>query len=105
MLYRHHLVQRIHPSTCAPPPIVIPQLSKSLISNHKPKNLFCTRFLLLNLDDNEDLQRMVATIDIQIIVEHYVEASLIDDVFSPDSIITQYREIRGLSISARRAFE
>jgi len=39
---------------------------------------------------------MVSIIDAQFIVERHIEAALVDDGYSPNSIIARYPEIRGL---------
>jgi hypothetical protein len=79
----------------APQPVVIPELAQPLISDETRSYVLYNRYLVLNLGGTDDLGRMVSTIDAQIIVERYVEAALVDDGFSPDSLITRYREIRG----------
>lgn len=39
---------------------------------------------------------MVSILDSQFIVERHIEAALVDDGFSPDSIMANHRELRGL---------
>lgn len=39
---------------------------------------------------------MVSILDSQMIVERAVEAALVEDGYTPDSILLKYREIRGI---------
>lgn len=79
-----------------PQPVVIPQLAQPLISDETRRSLLYNRYLLLNLGRNEDLGRMVSIIDSQVIVERCVEAALVEDGFTPHSILSKYRDIRGI---------
>lgn len=78
------------------PPVVIPQLAEPLIPDDTRRNLLYTRYLSLNLGGDEDLGRMVSIIDAQFLVERSVEAALVEDGFTPDSILRRYTPIRGI---------
>jgi hypothetical protein len=80
----------------APIPVVIPELPQPLLSEEYRRNSLYNRYLVLNFGRNDDLRRMVSTIDAQMIVERSVEAALVDDGFHPGSIVGRYRDIRGL---------
>jgi hypothetical protein len=79
----------------APIPVVIPQLPQPLLSDEARSSILYNRYLVLNWGGNDDLRRMVSTINAQLIVERYVEAALVDDGFHPQAILEQYRDIRG----------
>lgn len=80
----------------APPPVVIPELIQPLLSDEARRDELYHRHSLLNIGGNDNLRRMVSIIDSQARVERYVEAALVDDGYSPHSILSKYPQIRGL---------
>lgn len=76
-------------------PVVIPQLAQPLLSDETRSSILYGRYLLLNFGGNDDLRRMISTIDSQVIVERYIEAALVDDGFRPQSILYRMKDIRG----------
>ncbi|PKI40734.1 hypothetical protein CRG98_038872 [Punica granatum] len=86
------------------PPVpqpVIPQLEVPLIGDTSRIRVLYDRYLFLNFGGDDNLRRMVDMIDVQFIVERHIEAALVDDGYSPNSIIAEYRSIRGLIHSPR----
>ena len=81
-----------------PQPPVIPQLPEPLILPEMRRLSLYNRYLLLNFGG---LRRMDAIIDAQFIVEQRVEAALVEDGYSPLSILGRYGEIRGFLHSPR----
>ena len=81
------------------PPVIqqpiIPELPQPLLSDEMRSAILYRRYLLLNWGGDPDLRRMVSIIDAQVIVERYVEAALVDDGFTPQSISDSSRELRG----------
>ena len=65
------------------------------------RNALYERYLLLNFGGNDGLRRMVSIIDAQFTVEQTVEAALVEDGYSPLSILGGYGEIRGFLHSPR----
>nr|YP_010944233.1 ATPase subunit 1 [Synotis nagensium]WLW15869.1 ATPase subunit 1 [Synotis nagensium] len=88
--------QELPESPPAPIPVVIPELPQPLLSEEYRRNSLYNRYLVLNFGGNDDLRRMVSTIDAQAIVERYVEAALVDDGFHPRAILRRYHEIRSV---------
>lgn len=84
------------PPTPEPIPVVIPELAHPLISDEERSRILYQRYLVNNLGGNDDLRRMVSTINAQLLVERSVEAALVSDGFPPQAIVDQYRDIRGV---------
>lgn len=84
------------PPTPEPIPVVIPELPHPLISDEERSRILYQRYLVNNLGGNDDLRRMVSTINAQLLVERSVEAALVSDGFPPQAIVDQYRDIRGV---------
>ena len=84
-----------------PQPPVIPQLPEPLILPEMRRLSLYNRYLLLNFGGDDGLRRMDAIIDAQFIVERRVEAALVEDGYSPLSILGRYGEIRGFLHSPR----
>ncbi|KAJ0427304.1 putative ribosomal protein S4/S9 [Helianthus annuus] len=83
------------PPAPAPVPVVIPQLPQPLLSDEERSRILYQRYLINNWGGNDDLGRMVSTINAQLLVERYVEAALVSDGFHPQAILNEYRDIRG----------
>jgi hypothetical protein len=78
-----------------PVPVVIPQLPEPLLSDEARSSILYQRYLINNWGGNDDLGRMVSTINAQLLVERDVEAALVIDGFHPQAILNGYRDIRG----------
>nr|YP_010380953.1 cytochrome c oxidase subunit 2 [Stylosanthes pilosa]UDH54838.1 cytochrome c oxidase subunit 2 [Stylosanthes pilosa] len=78
-----------------PPVPVIPQLDPPLLTVEERRGILYRRFGLLNFGGNDNLRRMTSIINYQTIVETSIEAALVDDGFSPQSILLRYPQIRG----------
>ncbi|KAI4297957.1 hypothetical protein L6164_037810 [Bauhinia variegata] len=77
-----------------PQPVVIPQLAQPLILDESRNRILYERYGALNVGG--DLRRMVSIINAQFLVERYVEAALVDDGFPANSILANYRLLRGI---------
>ncbi|GKE44945.1 ATPase subunit 1 [Tanacetum coccineum] len=82
-----------------PPPLVPPEVPvpEPLLTDQVRNDILYRRYLLLNLGgDPGDLGRMVNIISSQFFIEKTIEHALLQDGWSPDSIVAHYTTIRGI---------
>jgi hypothetical protein len=83
------------------PPVVIPRLYPPLIDAVARQTALYQRYTVFNFGGNNSLAQLVEVIDAQMQIEIHIEAALVEDGFSPDSILVRSNQIRGLIHSPR----
>ncbi|GKB27485.1 ATPase subunit 1 [Tanacetum coccineum] len=82
------------PQPPVPPEVPVPE---PLLTDQVRNDILYRRYLLLNLGgDPGDLGRMVNIISSQFFIEKTIEQALLQDGWSPDSIVAHYTTIRGI---------